>query len=361
MRSKIRECFLTFAAIMTTFLGGGMASAAEAPIKLSDNPNSPRSITIVREVAGVKNKVNNVFGYSLEPVESVNPAGVDNVINKFVISFNNIMPEDGTARRSTTLDLGSFTFSEVGDYKFVLREVSSSNSVVYPVDSENEYYITVSVRNELRDGAPTGHLVPTLALQVLNHDQGEKTDAVFVSDAQLTYVQITKKVEGNLARRDEYFKFNISFPNAADGDVYTVVGQDEVVDYHGETINTQSTVVVGQRNVIYLKHGQVVRIGTNGESTVEIPIGTEFQIEEEQSNNYVSWLDGAQVNSGQYTLAEYAFDINPDNSLNRADYVNVKEASVLTGITMYVWPLAIIAAVSIGSAIVVRRAMSAKK
>ena len=361
MRSKIRECFLTLAAVLASFLGGGMASAAEAPVALSDNPNSPHGIVITREVAGVVNPVNNVFEYSIEPVEDMNPAYVENAHSRFVLEFNNVWPENKTATLNAEFDLSSLTFSEVGDYKFVLREVYSSNDVVYPVDEENEYYVTVSVRNEVQDGAPTGRLIPTLALQVLNHNEGEKTDAVFLSGAQLTYFQVTKNVEGNLARRDEYFKFDIDFPNATSGDVFTIVGQDDVVEYQGETINTQNTAIVGQTNTIYLKHGQVVWIGTDGQNSVEIPIGTEFRIEEEESNNYVSWLGGRQANVGEYTLVDNQFDANPVNSLNRADFVNVKEASVLTGIVTNIWPFAAIALVSVGGVLLVRKTVLAKK
>ena len=362
MRSKIREYFLMLSAVFATIMGGGMASAIEAPVSLSENPNSPQVIMVTRDVYGVVNPVSNMFNYSLEPVYDYNPAEVDGLPGGFVIDFNAIEPDEyKTASQSIELDLGSLVFTEVGDYKFVLREMGSSNYEVYPVDTDNEYYIVVSVRNEIQNGVPTGRLIPTLALQVLNSDEGIKTDAIFSSNAQLTYVQITKNVEGNLARRDEYFKFVVDFPGAADGDVFTVVGQDAEVNYHGEIINTQNTIVVGETNAIYLKHGQVVWIGTNGESTVEIPIGTEFSVAEEASNNYIAWLDGNQINSGQYTLVADDFSIDPVDSVNRADFVNVKEASVLTGIVVNTWPFAVIAVMGGISVVLIRKTMIAKK
>ena len=75
----------------------------------------------------------------------------------------------------------------------------------------------------------------------------------------------------------------------------------------------------------------------------------------------MSWLGGRQANVGEYTLVDNQFDANPVNSLNRADFVNVKEASVLTGIVTNIWPFAAIALVSVGGVLLVRKTVLAKK
>ena len=70
------------------------------------------------------------------------------------------------------------TFSKLGDYEFVIKEVSSTDPVNFPVDSKNEYTLLASVRNVLDEyGKPTGGLEAKFLAQ-LRDANGDKTDNV---------------------------------------------------------------------------------------------------------------------------------------------------------------------------------------
>ena len=109
-------------------------------------------------------------------------------------------------------------------------------------------------------------------------------------------------------------------------------------------------------NYVYLKHGQTVLIGSNG-TTMELPVSATFSVEEENSNGYTAWLDEEQRNNNGGTVLVIA-DINqPDllSAANQANFVNKKESSVLTGVTMNVLPFVLLAVVCVVGALVIRK------
>ena len=361
MRNRIRESFLTFSTILVTFLsGGGMASAIEAPVALSSNTDSPQTITIQRSLTGLKNQVTNTFTYDFVAAPD-NPAAVTGLPDNVFVEFDHAFAFDGYAAANGYLDLSNVGFTEVGDYTFILSEIDSTNAVAYPIDQTN-YHIYVSVRNELdSSGAPTGKLVPTLSLQAQKNGTGDKVDVLFTSEAVLTYAKITKNVEGNLARRDQYFKFQVMVDGASDGDVFTISGQDESVDYNGETIQTQSQFTVGDDNYIYLKHGQTVLIGTNGDE-MEIPVGAIFTVVEDLYDGYVAWINDVETNTNNGSVLEAADIGSPEllSDNNQVNFVNKKEASVLTGIVTKGWPLVVLVGICMIGVFAIHKATTAK-
>ena len=361
MRSKIRESFLTFSTILITFLsGGGMASAIEAPVTLSSNSDSPQTITIQRSLTGLKNQVTNTFTYGIEEA-SDNPATVTGLPDDIYVRFDHAFAFDGYAAANNYLDLSGVGFTEVGDYTFILSETGSTNASAYPIDS-TKYHIYVSVRNELdANGAPTGKLIPTLSLQAKKNGTGDKGDVLFTSEAVLTYAKITKNVEGNLARRDQYFKFRVTVDGASDGDVFTISGQDESIEYNGETIQTLSQFTVGNDNYIYLRHGQTALIGANGDE-MEIPVGATFTVVEDLYDGYTAWINDVETNTNNGTVLETA-NISTPESLsdnNQVNFVNKKEASVLTGIVTKGWPFMVLAGICIAGIFAIHKVTSAK-
>ena len=354
MRNRIRDSFLMLAMLLTTFLGGGMASAIEAPAAVGENRNSPQNIPIERTITGLKNKVTNTFSYTFVEAEG-NPAAVTGLPDYTQIVFENSNVYDGIVTRVGYLELSNLTFKEVGDYTFILTETGSTNAGAYPIDP-TPYHVYVSVRNEVINGTPTGQLIATASLQSRVNGEGDKVDISFTSQAVLTYAKISKRVEGNMARRDEYFKFRVDLTGVSDGDRFTISGQDATVDYQGNSITTQSVFVAGNDNYVYLKHGQTVLIGSNG-TTMELPVSATFSVEEENSNGYTAWLDEEQRNNNGGTVLVIA-DINqPDllSAANQANFVNKKESSVLTGVTMNVLPFVLLAVVCVVGALVIRK------
>lgn len=328
----------------------GVATSAIS-VKIEQNAESPQSIDITREVTGVTNPVTATFGYTISE-DSRNPALVTGLADSASVEFSAVSPVENVATASTTLDFSGVEFSELGDYKFIVREVSSSDATTYPVDATHEYYVYASVRNKIMDGQIVEGYEATLSLQARDGDVGDKTDILFSSQAEFTFIEVGKTVTGNLADRDEYFRFKIVI-NGTDGDKYVIEGQDPKVNYRGESISTVSEYAVGKENEIYLKHGQMVTIGKSGEFA-QLPIGVTYQIVELQPGEYTVYVNEEQK-SDTGTLTANALVENDAPISNKTMFINHKESEVLTGVTIAIVPAAVIAGLAVGAYLVTRK------
>lgn len=321
------------------------------------NTTSPQDIMVQRQVIGVTNPVTNVFQYQITAADT-NPSVVSGLPSSMSINLSAAEPVDNVAIGYGWLHFSDVEFDTLGDYKFIVREVSSSNPSIYPVDTSHEYYIYAYVRNEIVDGSPTGNFVANLVLQARDGDQGEKCDVVFSSVAQFTYIELTKSVTGNLAWTDEYFKFQLSFDGVNDGDRYVISGQDASVVYNGETIATSSEYVVGGENAIYLKHGQTVTIGISG-GLYQLPIGARYSIGEISDGEYTVYVNGEQGANTGFREME-ALQNGELTTANMASFVNHKESEVLTGITMAIVPFGILAVLGASGYVISRKLRKAE-
>ena len=357
MRSKIWGGFLLAAIIaiaMPVFVNATTVDKNSTTI--FDNPDSPKVLIVLRDVTGVKNYVQASFGYELVEDEN-NPAPVNNLPSGPLVLHIGNTPSDETHKvtGSMSITMANVEFSELGDYKFILREISSSDADNYPVDTEHEYYIYVSVRNELAAGVPTGNLVATLSMQARNHDQGEKTSLLFTSEAVRTQLSLSKNVTGNLADTEEYFKFQVRI-NGRTGDTYTINGQDDSVSYDGETVDTVSTFVVGDDAVdVYLRHGQTITIGAGADGLNEIPIGVTYVIVEADAEDYTTTVDESEGKSSAIKTSAVLLDNDALPESNQTNFVNHKESAVLTGVTLAIIPAAILIVAMFTGAVIVRK------
>ena len=322
---------------------------------LSENQNSPKVLIVQRSITGVKNYVNTSFRYELVEDES-NPAAVENIPPSGVLYVSGQADETtNTVSGSMAITLSQLRFSALGDYKFILREISSADPDNYPVDDSDEYYVYVSVRNDMLAGVPTGGLVATMSLQVRNHDEGAKTSPVFTSQAVRTHIELSKNVTGNLANTEEYFKFLVTI-NGREGDEFEINGQDSSVTYGGDSIATSSTYVVGDNGVeVYLRHGQTITIGLGSDDLNEIPINAEYTIEEIDASDYSTTVDGEEgkVTSTKLTAALLEGGELPES--NQTEFINHKESAVLTGITLAMIPAVVLIALMFVGAVVMRK------
>ena len=356
MKHKTWGGFL-LAAILAIVLPGyvNAATVDTQSTTIGANDSSPKVIIVNREVTGVKNYVDTYFRYSLVP-DANNPAVVDVGANSSGTLYVTGEPDNtNKVTGSMAITFSFFEFSELGDYKFILTETDSADADNYPVDSEHEYYIYVSVRNELSAGVPTGNMVATLQLQARNHDEGDKTSILFSSEAVRTRLELSKNVTGNLANTEEYFKFLVTI-GGREGDQFTINGQDDSVTYGGETISTSSVFTVGDEGVaIYLRHGQTITIGLGSDDLNEIPINAEYTIEELGAADYSTTVDG---NSGKVSATKTTAVLLPNDELptdNQTNFINHKESAVLTGITLAIIPAVALVVVMFVGAVVVRK------
>lgn len=294
------------------------------------------SIDITKRLYGVDNP-NNTFTYNITPRET-NPEVINFNPDSFTISFdeNSTIISENTDE-IYTLDFSNINFTVPGKYEYVVREVSSSNESLYPIDS-NYYVIALNVINELDDNnTPTGNLIADVLQSAFYNGDSGKSEIVFET-RPLTYITLKKNVTGDLGNINEYFKFKIIIE---DGDGYTINGQDSVVSYNKESINTINTYDSSVDNYVYLKHGQTVTIGLNNGS-YEIPSDVSFTIEEMDATNYKTYINGSIQNN---KLSLY-HTLNTPSS-NIVKYVNNNESTVLTGLFVNIIPFVILIIVSI--------------
>ena len=330
--------------------------ASTISARIRDNSSSPQFITVTREITNVKNYVNAYFVYEL--IEDVNnPDYVFNLPSVTTLYVSGRVDiETNTISGTIDLDFSEAEFSKLGDYKFILREIESSDNINYPIDENHEYYIYVSVRNELNNNIPTGRLVATLALQARNHDEGEKANILFTNDAVRTYIEISKTVTGNLADVDEYFKFIVNIDGEL-GDQYQISGLDGIITYHGEEVINQPRYIVwdDEEIAIYLKHGQTARIGVDSNGLYEIPINITYTVEEVDATDYSTTVDEIE---GKQSLEKYTGILLEGGLLqdsNHTDIVNHKESEVLTGITLAIIPAVIMIVMLFGGALIMKK------
>ena len=278
-----------------------------------------------------------------------NPAPIGGISENFEIGFTNARPQNNVVEVTSALDLSSLRFTKVGDYQIKICEYTTSDLRVFE-PSNTCYYPMIMVRNEMENGTPTGNLVATLLNSV--SDGENKTDAVFEVTPK-SYVTLSKEVTGDMADREEYFKFKVNID--ADGiDTLVISDQDATVIYNGETITTSNIFNVGQDNYIYLKHGQTVTIGYSDEN--QIPTGSEVSIIEEDSVNYKTYINGSEDNNKNYNITSLSHKENE----NVVSYINNYEEVTLTGLFINLMPLLALAIISVALFVLAKKKYETK-
>lgn len=361
MKKLFLPLFMVFAAIT------GINTVEAATATTVGTTSTTKSLTITRNVENVSNPVSGKFTYSIT-ADANNPEGFDasTLPANLVIQFNNVSPNaSNVATQTGTLDLSSLSFNKVGNYKFIISEVSVTEANKnYPKDN-TQYYAYVSVRNTT-PANPDGNLTATLAAQVKNSDAGAKTDAIFTSSLDTTYIELSKRLTGDRADTDEYFAFTISIPGTT-GDTYTVSGSHST---DGTNTVASSKYTVGTTTTLYLKGGQTITIGKNG-NVNEIPVGVNYNITETGATEYQTYIDGSstdnKVMSQKTTVGVPTFvDVNKKtseeiaaetafNTSNKTAYVNNREANVLAGLFVNYWPFIILIGLGVLGLIAIKK------
>ena len=99
-------------------------------------------MSVTRVVHGVSNPVSNVFSYSISQ-DSSNPVVVSGVPSSFDVTVSGSPDMNGDVQATGGVDFSNYSFTALGDYKFIVKETGSADEVNYPVDGEKEYYFYV--------------------------------------------------------------------------------------------------------------------------------------------------------------------------------------------------------------------------
>ena len=388
---KIFATLASIGMIVMPVVSAGMVSAVTT---------APTSVTITQEVLKVTNPVTNTFTYTVtedanNPETGLISAAKNN--NTFTIAFNNEVPDSATnkATKTGTLDLSAINFTKVGDYKFKIEMTESSDTDnSYSLDTDY-WYAYVSVRyvmeptdSDEKTGTPTSAVrAVTATVGTENTDAwinpdptatpavaGNKDDITFQSTPGLTYVELTKKVTGNLGDINEYFEYTVDFGTTMASKKVTVLGA------HAEGTGCATIVAASDehtldatgKTTLCLKHNQTVKIGltaeTNGMAQISTKINkttalsytiTETLKAADPFNpqaEYKVFIDGATVASttGSVTKEIKPLPIDPSNATaadtiafntnNKTTFNNNKESDVITGIFVNYWPFMLLIA-----------------
>ena len=358
--------FLT--SILMGMSGGGFASADTTAFKISDNPDSPQSVTLTHVIHNAYPQSDASIRYQISWCDSqlqlslntsFRPMGGDIVFNN--VGRNN----NGDAVASDTVSFADVSFTSAGTYEFCAYETRPDANGGIPAVDGTQYKIIVDVVNEYdNNGEVTGRLIPTLLSQGLNRTTGEKGEIVFETTAEKTSWQFTHNVSGTKADRNHYFAYDVSLAFdrfIAQGTTYEIGGLDAsfVDNYTGATKTNPTTISAGPGKIrVYLKDGQTLSLGKrNGVddlppgSTITVEAVTETDLE----NDYVVSINGDTKNvlesslrllPGQNATDEerLAYQQNNDVKALRTSQAN----AVSTGLVAQIMPfVALIVAVGV--------------
>ena len=352
------------------------------------------NVDIKRNVTDVTDPVVNTFTYTIAPDTTYNPAGstVTGYPTTATITFNGTgtaIPVSGTAYESTNVSFAGTDFNKPGDYRFKVTETGTTDATTYPLDTDY-LYIYVQVRNVLdANNVPTGDFKATVLKQGTENTDDTKADITFEQSANLTYLQLSKEVTGNVADKDKFFKFEVTFtstvtPNPMEGRIISVTGAHSD-DGTAAVTGTDTHTVTNGKITIWLKHGETVKIGQTATGTNQIPIGTTYTIAESertgtilgQTETYKTYIDvpvanitattpedaDATLDAAKTAVAtppaqtdpNYATMLAAFNAGNVTSYVNNLEADPLTGIFYNFWPYILLLTLgAIGAYIIVK-------
>ena len=254
-----------------------------------------KDITVYSNVYNASTAINTEFEYKITP-ESSNPAGATNEPTDLIIKFDNVEPSSNLTTRTGKVDFSGTTFTQPGIYTYRIKEISSSNPD-YQVSSE-EYEVYVVVTNT----------TVVVYQQAKNLADDTKGNIHFNHEPEFSFITISEKTEGDAVDKRQYFRFKLEIDSLCIGCEYTILGQDEYVEYNGETIKTSSSYKVntdGTPNYIYLKHGQSITIGISSGGKMQIPLGTKMRLigdENLSSRKWTMLIDGREVEIAEFTI-----------------------------------------------------------
>ena len=365
MVKKIWACFVAlFCAALALITGGLKASAVNSSTTLADNPASPQSVRLTRVINGVTNPVDTHFLYTVV-ADASNPAPVSGLINAHTLTFEGQEPDDNNvAVAEMQMDFSTISFSKVGTYRFIVREVESQSPLHFPADKTRRYTVEIVVSNVLDENDnPTGEIFA--GMSGLAKLGGGKSDLFFESTAGNSYIEISKRVQGAAGDTDAYFKVNL-FVAGTGNEVYTISGLDDYAFFRGENVENPASIKSNTTIPIYIKHGQTAKVGVRGDGMLELPLGSMYSVIEVSpgADGYQAFINGEPngLVSKNIAAAPEAGGTEDDfNANNKIDILNKKDGSgVDTGVAIAIAPFIVLLAVGVAGFMALKRSSLSK-
>ena len=272
--------------------------------------------------------------YDITPERS-NLSGASNEPTEVTVTLNSTTDviSEGRLSKSCEIDFTNTTYTKPGVYKYLITEKYCSNETEFPRNTK-KYRIAVEAVKE-----SNGSISHSFYKYAFDLENDTKEERIAFNHTQMTYLKFQMQTTGQLADPDQYFKLTVSI-FGREGDIYNISGQDSVVTYNGEQINTINSFD------IYLKNGQTVYIGTktvNGVEYYQIPVGTYVSIVENEATNYQTFIneEEGKVRINIYLTGD--IEDNIINVINHSDYDDTR-----TVVFFSILPYVIISLIVIG-------------
>ena len=281
------------------------------------------------------------------------------------------------AAKTVTVNFSGVTFPEPGIYRYVVTEAAATGA--YSHDTQNTggtaltRYLDVYVTDS-NDGNGT----LTVSSYVLHKEDGTvnanatsgsgdvQTAGAAVADKSASYVNeyatkdlaFSKKVEGNQASRDKYFKYTVTISGLTEGDTYTVDLSNAVASISANPNNATTaitsavtqpatlTVAANATSItqdFYLQHGQSIKILGLPTTATYTVVEAEEDYTKTTTNDLVAVAAQGTQGDSDYVAAKI-YDDNYTGTMNTDKYVgytNTRNGIIPTGVIMTIAPFAI--------------------
>ena len=281
------------------------------------------------------------------------------------------------AAKTVTVNFSGVTFPEPGIYRYVVTEAAATGA--YSHDTQNTggtaltRYLDVYVTDS-NDGNGT----LTVSSYVLHKEDGTvnanatsgsgdvQTAGAAVADKSASYVNeyatkdlaFSKKVEGNQASRDKYFKYTVTISGLTEGDTYTVDLSNAVASISANPNNATTaitsavtqpatlTVAANATSItqdFYLQHGQSIKILGLPTTATYTVVEAEEDYTKAATNDLVAVAAQGTQGDPDYVAAKI-YDDNYTGTMNTDKYVgytNTRNGIIPTGVIMTIAPFAI--------------------
>lgn len=316
-----------------------------------------KQVPIIVSINGTPNQSETTFKYEIKPEKS-NLNGATNEPTELTVVLNSVSDKVSDERLSKTeyIDFSDTTYTKPGVYKYLITEKYCSNETEFPIDKQR-YRIAIEAIEE-----PNGSISHSFYKFAYDLEHDTKEEKIAFNHTQMTYVKFQMKTTGELANNDEYFKLTVSIFGRP-GEVYNIFGQDDIVIYNNEQIQTINTFEVTDGKYsfdIYLKNDQMVYIGTkteDGQISYQIPVGTYVSIVENDARKYQTFINEEE---GKVKRNFYLTSNNENNVINVVNHADYDVA--MTGVFFNILPyIIIIAIVIIVLAFIIYKKIKGKK
>lgn len=305
---------------------------------------------------------------------------VQNKDNATAVNKDSVTLESGKkyARHDVTVDFSGVTYNEPGVYRYVINESANSDNAAHGIVNDTDATRVMDVYVIDKDGALQ---VQGYVLQNGEPDGTLLRDGTGTADKSKGYANdyvtndltLAKKVEGNQASRDRYFKLTLKIDNAVPGTVYDVdlTNADATTKTNGDnrqTYENPAKLTVGDDGTVtqeyWLQGGQSIKVQG-------VALNSGYSVNEDADTLDKDSYDPSAVITGDTKNGSNTTD--PDVSMDATNYTvkdsaltadttvtytNTKAGTIPTGVIMSVVPGAV---VCIGAAAAVVVMMNKKK